>query len=329
MQMPDTPLPPRPPHPARHVFSIPGMILTVLFILASFFAAAFYVSSVLTSGGMAAVISSVLIELTNDDREKAEIPALTRSAVLTSVAQAKADHMAENGYFAHVSPDGIEPWHWFEEAGYVYTAAGENLAVNFSDSENVEEAWMNSPSHRANILSARFTEIGIATAVGEYKGKKTTFVVQMFGTPRTETVKPSEVTAITPSIPEDIAIVVRADEPEILGSEVATVTPATEEAVKEPAIELPSSPAPARLGLVERTLTTPQDILRAVYVVCGLAILFALILTTRMELRRHHVRHVVAATFLLVFLGGALVLADRFIFTEPLLAEASGNLQVE
>ena len=58
---------------------------------------------------------------------------------------------------------------------------GENLAVNFQNSEDVETAWMNSRGHWLNIMNPKFKEIGIATSTGIYKGRQAVFVVQMFG----------------------------------------------------------------------------------------------------------------------------------------------------
>ena len=95
----------------------------------------------------------------------------------------KANDMVANNYFAHTSPSGLTPWYWFEQVGYGFTYAGENLAVNFSDSQDVTNAWMNSAEHRANILNANFTQIGIATATGTYNGAPATYVVEDFGTP--------------------------------------------------------------------------------------------------------------------------------------------------
>ena len=60
----------------------------------------------------------------------------------------KAQDMATLGYFAHVSPDGKTPWYWIEKVGYDYQYAGENLAINFSDSKDVTNAWMASPLHK-------------------------------------------------------------------------------------------------------------------------------------------------------------------------------------
>lgn len=130
-----------------------------------------------------AVIAAVLVDLANEDRSVDGLPALVMSPTLQEAAQMKADDMAGKEYFAHESPEGFDPWHWFEQAGYDFRFAGENLAVYFSDSAEVESAWMNSPKHRANILSSHFSEIGIALAHGRYQGYDTTFVVQMFGAP--------------------------------------------------------------------------------------------------------------------------------------------------
>lgn len=132
---------------------------------------------------MSSVLPAVLVDLTNEDRTERGLHSLEPNKELKKAAQMKANHMVEEGYFAHDAPDGTTPWEWFQRAGYQYRSAGENLAVNFADSEMVEEAWMESPPHRKNILADKFTEIGIATTRGEYKGKETVFVVQMFGKP--------------------------------------------------------------------------------------------------------------------------------------------------
>lgn len=135
------------------------------------------------TGFLAAVLPGVLTALTNDDRAKNGVGTLIEEPLLTVAAQKKAADMAEKGYFAHVAPDGTTPWHWLDLVGYNYSYAGENLAVNFTESKDVEEAWMKSPTHRANIVKSEFTRIGIGTAQGVYEGKDVTFVVQFFATP--------------------------------------------------------------------------------------------------------------------------------------------------
>lgn len=134
---------------------------------------------------LAAVVESEVIAHTNVARaDTAGAPMLNEHPLLTAAAQAKAADMANKGYFAHVGPDGKEPWVWIVDAGYDYKLAGENLAVRFVDSEDVVEAWMNSPSHRANIVKAGYTDIGVGVASGLYQGEPATYVVQYFAAPQ-------------------------------------------------------------------------------------------------------------------------------------------------
>jgi len=129
------------------------------------------------------VLPSVVVQLTNEERaSNSELP-LRRNVTLDNAAKLKAEHMAKNEYFSHFSPKGISPWHWFDEAGYVYAHAGENLAIHFTDSSEVVEAWMNSPTHRQNIVNGMYAEIGVGTAKGKFDGYDTVYVVQLFGTP--------------------------------------------------------------------------------------------------------------------------------------------------
>jgi uncharacterized protein YkwD len=120
-----------------------------------------------------------IVSLVNQDRVLNGLEALTISPVLNLVALAKAEDMMKNNYFAHVSPVGLEPWHWFKAFGYNYEYAGENLAEGFSDPSDLELSWMTSESHRANILSPNYSEVGLA--VIRHNGKN--LVVQMLGSP--------------------------------------------------------------------------------------------------------------------------------------------------
>jgi len=133
-----------------------------------------------------AILPENIISLTNESRKNFGLKALEANSVLSQAAQAKASDMAKKGYFAHTSPDGRVPWDFIKAAGYEYIMAGENLAVNFIQAESVSEAWMNSPTHKANILNKNFEEIGIGIAEGQYSGKSSIFIVQMFGVPSTE-----------------------------------------------------------------------------------------------------------------------------------------------
>jgi len=129
------------------------------------------------------VLPATVIDLTNQERSELNATPLQRNATLDAAATLKAKDMAQNEYFSHFSPTGVSPWYWFDEAGYVYAHAGENLAIHFTDSTEVVEAWMKSPTHRENIVNGTYTEIGVGTAKGTYEGYDTVYVVQLFGAP--------------------------------------------------------------------------------------------------------------------------------------------------
>lgn len=114
---------------------------------------------------------------------------------MSQAAAAKAKHMFLNNYWAHTAPDGTTPWDFINGAGYVYSVAGENLAKNFSNSQGVVGAWMNSSSHRENILRSQYADIGFAVVNGVLNGEETTLVVQMFGKNVGTTIAQKEETA--------------------------------------------------------------------------------------------------------------------------------------
>lgn len=308
-----------------------GLLIAAVFLLSS------SQSRLLGSPQVAAVISSVLIELANGDRAANSLQTLTLNPVLVAAAQAKANDMATHGYFAHVSPQGVEPWHWFTEAGYTFRYAGENLAIDFSDSGDVERAWMNSPTHRKNILDPRFTEIGIATAQGMYQGRLTTFVVQEFGTPASVSA-PQEVvqTAIIPESPTQPAIATTQipatpqEDTQVLGAAVKEPKKiAVEKKADAPVVIEPTSPAVAAVlaqDVAEHrpfwayAVSFPRDTLRYVYYAIGLFILLALMVETGFEIRSHHRKKAMRASILLVVMCTLFVVADYFFFTQPVLA---------
>ncbi len=127
---------------------------------------------------------SDLLKYTNDRREVAGVGSLTVDPKLTKAAQKKAEHMFKNNYWAHVAPDGTDPWSFIVGVDYDYLYAGENLAKNFSNSKDVVEAWYKSPSHRENLINGKYTDVGYAVVNGVLDGYETTLVVQMFGKPR-------------------------------------------------------------------------------------------------------------------------------------------------
>ncbi len=123
-----------------------------------------------------------IITLTNTERISRGLSLLKLDPVLSEAARRKASDMIAKDYWAHVSPSGTQPWFFITESGYSYRYAGENLARDFSDPNSVVKAWLGSPSHRENLLSARYQDIGVAVIDGKLGGRETTLVVQMFGT---------------------------------------------------------------------------------------------------------------------------------------------------
>src|SRR3989339_1612422 len=125
-----------------------------------------------------------LLTYTNAKRKESGLSELRLNSALTSAAYQKAEDMFKDQYWAHISPDGTEPWDFILGQNYDYIYAGENLAKNFNNSRDVVEAWMKSSSHKENLLSPNYDEIGFAVVNGVMEGYETTLVVQMFGRPR-------------------------------------------------------------------------------------------------------------------------------------------------
>ena len=124
-----------------------------------------------------------VLDQTNAERQKQGLSLLHYNSLLSESAAAKAEDMFANNYWSHNSPQGKTPWDFFKAVGYQYSIAGENLARDFYDTETLMKAWMNSPTHRENILSSKYQEVGIGVVNGVLNGVKTTLVVQHFAAP--------------------------------------------------------------------------------------------------------------------------------------------------
>lgn len=292
-----------------------------------------YSTLVIGSDFYATILPSVIIELTNADRRDASAEPLAMSPVLNEAAKKKAEDMAAQSYFAHTSPEGKTPWHWFGLVGYRFSYAGENLAVHFTESEDVEKAWLNSPGHRANILNKNFTEIGIATAQGTYQGVVTTFVVEMFGRPAVAAaatlpvsneqqavnnkptpppVKPSPAPALkpitAPPAPRVVATKGVATEPEnfetIESNDMFVAVKNTEALAAESAV-IPQ-PSGSLIGSwMKRVMTSPRFVLDVLYGLLAAIVAIPLLLAIVVEVERQHPKHIVYGVFLLLLISTA------------------------
>lgn len=107
--------------------------------------------------------------LVNEQRAANGLAPLTLNASLSNAARAKSQDMHDNNYFSHTSPTYGSPFDMLKAFGISYRSAGENIAMGYSTPQAVMSAWMNSPGHRANILNASYTQIGVGyVADGNY-----------------------------------------------------------------------------------------------------------------------------------------------------------------
>ncbi|HKC14977.1 MAG TPA: CAP domain-containing protein [Patescibacteria group bacterium] len=122
-----------------------------------------------------------LLVLTNEKRHDNGAGSLTMNSQLSQAASQKASNMFAENYWAHNSPSGNTPWVFIKNSGYQYVYAGENLAKGFTSSKDTIKAWMASPSHRENMLSKNYMDVGFAVKEGKLLGEDTVLIVEEFG----------------------------------------------------------------------------------------------------------------------------------------------------
>jgi len=146
------------------------------------------------------ITAEELLVMTNQKRQENGLPPLTMNSSLAQAAQRKADDMFSKNYWSHVAPDGTTPWYFIRSSGYEYVYAGENLARGYTNSSDVINAWMASPSHKENMLSPNYKEIGFAIKDGTLTGDDTVLVVEEFGSRGSEQTQPiAQVIPVTPT----------------------------------------------------------------------------------------------------------------------------------
>ena len=128
------------------------------------------------------ISSDGLLSETNIQRNKTGAKQLTISPRLNEAAQAKAQDMVNRNYWSHQTPDQQEPWAFITATGYTFQKAGENLAYGFNNNGQVVAGWMNSPTHKMNMLDKAFEEVGfgVANATNFTNNGKSTVVVAMY-----------------------------------------------------------------------------------------------------------------------------------------------------
>ena len=130
----------------------PGQVLTIP-----------QVSSAITS------FESEVVRLVNEIRVQNSLKPLTANWELSRVARYKSQDMRDRGYFSHTSPTYGTPFQMIKAFGLSFRTAGENIAKGYATPQAVVDGWMNSSGHRANILNASYTQIGVGyVAQGHY-----------------------------------------------------------------------------------------------------------------------------------------------------------------
>jgi hypothetical protein len=291
------------PHILREASTIAvfTLVLTLFFVAVS--AKLIFSNTDLT----ALILPRVLVDYANEDRAGENYKQLAINPTLERAAQMKADDMAAKGYFAHTSPDGHSPWYWFGQAGYDFSYAGENLAVNFSESVDVNKAWMNSPGHRENIMNGNFSEIGIATSEGLYQGRQATFVVQLFGRPA------GKVLSVKKIIPPTT---LSSTTPKTTKTSVATTSKVLSESTsnQQPneifiATEKESQPLTDATDFqysnsIEKVVSSPSTILKYSYLAIAFLLIIGLVLLMFSRIRNHKPRAIwLNLGILLVLIG--------------------------
>jgi hypothetical protein len=250
---------------------------------------------------MAAVLPAILADLTNEERQSQKLETLAVNPTLNKAAEMKANDMATKGYFAHTSPEGKTPWYWITKAGYDYQYAGENLAVNFTDSQDVTNAWMASPTHKANIVKGNYTEMGTGVATGMYEGRESIFVAQVYANPMptpTAAVKNIQNNIIKPQIQKEITKI----------TEVAK-TIDVKEVTNVLGAEIDAQIAKANIAtptFMQKIFSSPRNSTNVIFFIIFGIILLSLILNIIIRIKNHHPDLITNGLITLVIIGGIL-----------------------
>jgi hypothetical protein len=270
-------------------------IVTVVILLEIFTFLIPIFSHLNIAGNMTAeVLPAVLAGLTNEERQTQNLPVLAVNSLLTEAAQMKANDMATNGYFAHTSPGGKTPWYWLQQVGYNYQYAGENLAINFSDSKDVTNAWMASPTHKANIVKENYTEIGTGVATGMYQGHETIFVAQEYANPL-PTVEKTQTTSVKKTLEKtkettSVVVATTKESANVLGAE----TVVTKTQIKQPTFW-------------QKLIASPRNTTNIIlYIVFGIMVI-ALLLYIFIKRRNHHIDLITNGLIVLAVVGAIFV----------------------
>lgn len=292
-----------PQHSNNHrprILHVEGFLVFSAIVLASFLITQIWSIQKSTILGFASSITpSQVIDQTNRNRASLGLPPLTANSLLSSAAAAKGSNMCAEQYWAHVSPKGTTPWVYIKNSGYQYSVAGENLARDFSETGSMVAAWMESPTHRANIVSTRYKDIGVAVLDCNLLGSDTALVVQMFGSQLASAPTTSKTAATTNS--PSTAPAVRESNEEVAGAE--TLPKLIGET--NPVLTLPTPPPQA--NPTNLRVWSPLQIVKAVVTSILALLILVLFVDLWLEHQHHTIRIVGKNLAHILFLAGILI----------------------
>lgn len=258
-------------------------------------------------GFSSTITASQVVDQTNQQRAANGVGQLTTNQRLVQAAIAKGNNMCAEQYWAHISPKGTTPWVFIKNAGYSYSVAGENLARDFGDTSSMVQAWMASPTHRANMVNGKYKEIGVAVVNCSLLGSDTALVVQMFGS-QIATIPSVGTSAAAKTTPRAVAqgtptpaVQSAQDSTQVEGKESTPVLLAN----ADPTLVL-TTPVPSyRTGMM---LFTPLQVIKAVFGSILVVLLFILGVDMWLAQKRQTVRSVGKNTAHMLFLGSIFLL---------------------
>lgn len=203
-----------------------------------------------------------ILQAVNAQRSLRNLITLNTNDKLGFAAQSKSDDMQTRHYFAHVDPDGHYIWDKITAAGYTpYLELGENLAIEFYDTDSLISAWMNSPTHRANLLNDGFKDQGMGltfgnTALNQYHSA----IANTFGTlapaPKPKTpAAPKEPVSAPVAAPKPP--VVQVPKPKTLGNEQKSTSTPQQNSIPTTTPEIIPSTTPSTTAPTTTAETTP------------------------------------------------------------------------
>jgi len=266
------------------------------------------------TGLFSTISSQRILQLINQERGAYGLPSLILNDKLVNAANDKANDMFSNNYFDHNSPIGRSPWYWFLKNGYQYLYAGENLAMDFYDSEEVVSAWMASGSHRANILNKNYKEVGISVKKGEIQGRQTTIAVLLFGSQKKVLAKASSSEIKQPKTAQEKPLSFEIQKPseknQVQGLETKPLETAVKETSKPEELTLKSALKPEEFLPIEEKIAPFKsrilipildidEITHQLYLYFSLFLIIALAINILVKIRIQHLPTIILTIILI------------------------------